>query len=52
MSPTVKETHEIIYKMQPTRSLTFLEKRFKFDVDPCVFCELADKTLEHMFCFV
>ncbi len=26
----------------------FLRKRFKFAVDPCVFCEVADETLEHV----
>jgi len=50
MSPKVKETHlKIIYKIYPVAD--FLKKRFKFEVDPCAFCELADETLEHMFFF-
>lgn len=50
ISPKVKETHfKIIYKIYPVAE--FLRRRFKFDVDPCVFCEEADETLEHMFFF-
>lgn len=50
ISPKIKETHfKIIYKIYPVAD--FLRRRFKFDVDPCVFCEVADETLEHMFFF-
>lgn len=48
ISPKIKETHfKIIYKIYPVAD--FLKKRFKFEVDPCIFCEAAEETLEHMF---
>ena len=38
---------KIIYQIYPVAD--FL--RLRFDVDPCVFCKVADETLEHMFFF-
>ena len=47
-SPKVKETNfKILHKVYPVAEL--LRKRFKFDVDPCTFCNVTDETLEHMF---
>uniref|UniRef100_A0A3P9JF49 Reverse transcriptase domain-containing protein n=1 Tax=Oryzias latipes TaxID=8090 RepID=A0A3P9JF49_ORYLA len=46
--PKVKETHfKIINKYYPVSD--FLQSRFKFDVESCIFCNSNEETLEHLF---
>lgn len=46
--PKVKETHfKLINKIYPTAE--FLRQRFKFEVDPCAFCNESEESLDHMF---
>ncbi len=48
IAPKVKETHfTIINRIYPTAE--FLKKRFRSEVDPCIFWNSADETLEHLF---
>lgn len=48
VSPKVKETHfKIVNKIYPVAE--FLKRRFRFEVEPCVFCNGSDETIEHMF---
>lgn len=48
ISPKAKETHfKIVHKIYPVS--TFLNSRFKFEVEPCSFCNLSDESLEHLF---
>ncbi|XP_024122537.1 uncharacterized protein LOC112143031 [Oryzias melastigma] len=46
--PKVKECHfKVINNIYPVAE--FLKKRFNFDVEPCVFCNSCDETLQHLF---
>ncbi len=47
VSPKVKETRfKIIQKIYPAAE--FLKRRFEFEVDPCIFCNENEETLEHV----
>ncbi len=48
ISPKIKESQfKIINNIYPTTEA--LKKRFKFEVDPCVFCMTEHETIEHLF---
>ena len=42
IAPQVKENFKIIHKIYPVAE--FLKRRFKFVVDPCTFCNMAEET--------
>ena len=48
VAPKVKETHfKIISAIYPVND--FLNKRFKFEVDLCAFCDAEEETTAHLF---
>lgn len=50
ISSKVKDNHfKIIHEICPVAE--FLKRRFKFVVDPCSLCYMAEETLAHMFFF-
>lgn len=48
--PKIKEMQfKILNGYYPAAAI--LRKRFRFEVEPCVFCSLEDETMEHLFYF-